>query len=122
MTYHLRAPFQFDLGGRTAEADHDAHVRQLIDAVLMTSPGERVHRPGFGAGLHAAVFSPAADDLFTAARFLVEGALQQWLGDLIDIDDVAVDAADAALQVRLVYRVRRTGTRATALVTRQEGR
>lgn len=110
MRHHVFAPFQFDLGGRTAEADLDTHVRHLIDAILFTAPGERVNRPTFGAGINAAVFSPAENDLFTATRFVIEGALQQWLGDQIDIDDIDVAGDDAVLRVRVVYRVRRTGT------------
>ncbi|MEZ4450429.1 MAG: GPW/gp25 family protein [Nannocystaceae bacterium] len=121
MTFYLRSPFHFDLGGRTAAADLDAHVRALIDAVLMTAPGERVNRPSFGAGLHAAVFSPAADDLFTAARFLVEGALQRWLGDLVEVDEVEVAGEDAALRVTVIYRVRRSGEARTAVYTREGG-
>lgn len=120
MSHFVFAPYQFDLGGRTAEADLDVHVRHLIDAVLFTAPGERVNRPTFGAGLGGAVFSPAADDLFTAARVVVEGALQQWLGDLIDIDDVDVAGDDATLRIRVVYRVRRTGAQSTVELA-QEG-
>lgn len=113
MRQFVFAPFQFDLGGRTAEADLDAHVRHLIDAILFTAPGERVNRPTFGAGISAAVFSPAEGDLFAAARVVIEGALHQWLGDQIDVDDIDVTGDDASLRVRVVYRVRRTGARST---------
>ena len=78
-------PFHFDGRGRTAEAATDEHVRDLIEQVLFTSPGERVNRPTFGSGLMQLVFAPNSDELATATQFLVQAALQQWLGDLIEV-------------------------------------
>ena len=36
-------PYHFDSRGRTAEVDYDAHIRDLIEEVLFTAPGERVN-------------------------------------------------------------------------------
>ena len=44
----------------------DAHVRDLIEQVLFTMPGERVMRPTFGIGLAQLVFQPNSDELATA--------------------------------------------------------
>ena len=33
---------------RNDQADDDAHIRDLIEQLLFTSPGERVNRPTFG--------------------------------------------------------------------------
>jgi phage baseplate assembly protein W len=74
----IRFPFGFNGRGRTAEADGDAHLRQLIEQVLFTYPGERVNRPDFGSGLMQLVFAPSGEELATAAQFLVQGALQRW--------------------------------------------
>ena len=49
--------------------------------MLFTAPGERVNRPDFGSGLLQLVFAPNSDELAGATQFLVQGALQQWLGD-----------------------------------------
>jgi phage baseplate assembly protein W len=56
----------------------DDHIRDLIEQVLFTSPGERVNRPDFGSGLMQLVFAPNSDELATATQFMVQGALQQW--------------------------------------------
>lgn len=48
---NIAYPFRFDGGGRTATADDDRHIRDLIEGVLFTNPGERVNRPDFGSGL-----------------------------------------------------------------------
>ena len=54
--------------------------------MLFTAPGERVNRPDFGSGLLQLVFAPNSDELAAATQFLVQGALQQWLGDLIEVE------------------------------------
>ena len=82
-------PYPIDTRGRTAQADDDDHIRDLIEKVLFTSPGERVNRPDFGSGLMQLVFAPNSDELAAATQFSVQGALQQWLGDLIEVQDGA---------------------------------
>ena len=40
---------------------------------------------------------------------LVQGSLQQWLGDLIQVDEVRLESEDSSLLVTVVYTVHRTG-------------
>jgi phage baseplate assembly protein W len=111
-------PYHFDGRGRTASTGDDAHIRDLIEQVLFTAPGERVNRPDFGSGLMQLVFAPNSDELAAATQFLVQGALQQWLGDLIEVEEVVVSSEDSTLHVIVQYRVRRTAERQTAQFTR----
>ena len=111
-------PLQFDSRGRTATVGLDAHIRDLIEQVLFTSPGERVNRPTFGSGLLQLVFAPNREELAAATQLLVQGALQQWLGDLIQVDAVKVESVDATLQVTIQYTIRRNQTRQVAQFTR----
>lgn len=112
-------PLHIDGRGRTAGVDPDGHLRDLIEQVLFTSLGERVNRPTFGSNLFQLVFAPNSDELATATQFLVQGALQQWLGDLIQVEAVGVTNPDASLQVTVQYVVRRTGQRQVAQFERQ---
>ena len=112
-------PFSIDGRGRTARTGGDEHIRDLIEQVLFTVPGERVNRPTFGTGLLQLVFAPASDELATAVQFLVQGALQQWLGDLIQVEAVVVESVDATLRVSVEYLVRRNQRRQVAQFTRQ---
>jgi uncharacterized protein len=112
-------PFHVDSRGRAAQTTADEHIRDLIEQVLFTGPGERVNRPTFGSGLLQLVFMPTSDELATATQFLVQGALQQWLGDVIQIEAVAVDRDDATLRVNVQYVVRRTQERQVAQLSRQ---
>ena len=60
-------PFHFDGSGRTASTDDDDHIRDMIEQLLFTSPGERVNRPDFGSGLLQLVFAPNSPELASAA-------------------------------------------------------
>lgn len=114
-------PFHVDGSGRAATTGDDDHVRDLVEQVLFTSPGERVNRPTFGTGLSQLVFAPNSPELATTTQFLVQGALQQWLGDLIQVEAVDVVAEDAVLEVTVQYTVRRTQERRTDRFERAQG-
>lgn len=101
----LDHPYHFDGRGRTATIGEADHIRDLIEQVLFTSPGERVMRPDFGAGLLALVFEPNSSTLAATTQFLVQSALQQHLSHLIAVNDVSVDNLDTALQVTVQYAV-----------------
>lgn len=112
-------PFHLDIRGRTASADREEHVRDLIEQVLFTAPGERVNRPDFGSGLMQLVFAPNSDELATATQFLVQGALQQWLGDLIQVEAAEIASEDATLRVTVRYTILRDQQRRVATFSRE---
>ena len=112
-------PLHFDERGRSAEATDAEHVRDLIEQVLFTSPGERVNRPTFGSGLLQLVFATNSDALAAATQHAVQASLQQWLGDLIEVEAVRVERNDATLQVTLQYLVRRNQDRQIAQFSRR---
>ncbi|MGC5564326.1 GPW/gp25 family protein [Streptomyces sp. FR-108] len=104
-------PFRADRRGRTAHARHDEHVRDLIEQVLFTSPGERVMRPDFGCGLLDLVFATNSPELTSTVELSVQASLQRWLGDLVEIEALDVVGEDDTIRVHLSYAVRSTGTR-----------
>jgi uncharacterized protein len=112
-------PFRIDGRGRTADADADAHVRQLIEQLLFTAPGERVMRTTFGSAVRQMVFAPLSDEIASATRFMLQGALQQWLGDVIQVTSVDVRAEESTLRVTVQYVVRRTQQRQVAQMARE---
>ena len=89
-------PFMLDGRGRVADALHVDHIRQLIEQVLFTAPGERVNRPDFGCGLKQMVFLPNSDALAAATQVLVQGAPQRWLERVIQVERVAVEVSEAS--------------------------
>lgn len=116
---NIKFPFQFDNRGRTALTDDDDHIRDMIQQVLFTSPGERVNRPTFGSGLMQLVFEPNSEELITTTQYLVQGALQQWLGDLIEVNAVSVESNDSTLSVTVQYIIRRTQQKMVAQFQRE---
>lgn len=110
----LDYPFRFDGRGLTARAGPEDHVRDLIEQVLFTSPGERVNRPTFGSGVMQLLFAPNNDALAAATQLTVQGALQQWLGDRILVESVSVENEDATLRVHVQYVIRQTQQRQVA--------
>lgn len=112
-------PYGVDARGRTASTSEDEHVRDLIEQVLFTAPGERVNRPTFGSGLLQLVFAPNSDALAAATQLAVQAALQEWLADRIAVQDVTVAAVDSTLTATVVYADRVTQQSQTATFTRE---
>ncbi len=96
-------PYQFDGRGRTKEAAYRDYVRELVEQVLFTSPGERVNVPDFGSGLLQLPFAPNSQELAAATQFAVQGALQKWLSDFITVQSVVAAAEEAVLTVTVTY-------------------
>jgi phage baseplate assembly protein W len=111
-------PYSIDERGRTGGSTEEDHIRDLIEAVLFTSPGERVNRPTFGSGLLQMVFAPNSDALAATTQMTVHAALQEWLGDLIVIEAVEVISRDSTLRVQVQYVIQRTQDRRVATFQR----
>jgi uncharacterized protein len=112
-------PYRIDNRGRTASTTYEDHIRDMVEEVLFTAPGERVNRPTFGCGLLQLVFAPNSTELAAATQYIVQGSLQQWLGDLIQVNSVIIESQDSTLRVNVVYTLRRTQQQQTAQFERQ---
>jgi uncharacterized protein len=110
-------PFAVDGRGRTANAGYDDHVRDMIELLLFTRPGERVMRPDFGCGLADLVFEPNSPELAASLQSTVQASLQRWLGDVIDVVTVDVTSEDSTLRILIVYVVRATGVQRADVFT-----
>ncbi|HTT22838.1 MAG TPA: GPW/gp25 family protein [Candidatus Sulfotelmatobacter sp.] len=111
--------YHIDGRGRTAATDDQDHIRDLIEQLLFTNPGERVNRPDFGSGLLQMVFTPNSSELAAALQFTLQAALQQWLGDLIQLQAVKVDSNEGTLQIAVQYSVRNDDQTRTAQFSRE---
>jgi uncharacterized protein len=111
-------PFHFDNRGRTATTGDDDHIRDMIEQLIFTNPGERVNRPDFGSGLLQLVFAPNSPELAATLQFSLQAALQRWLGDLIELQELEVTSEEASLHVVVQYVVRRTGEPRTEVIER----
>jgi phage baseplate assembly protein W len=95
-------------------AEREEDVRQAIGIILGTSPGERVMRPDFGAGLNALVFEPMTFTTLELIRVRVEEALTRW-EPRITLRDVIVAPGErntGQLLISIRYLIRDSNTEA----------
>jgi phage baseplate assembly protein W len=116
---NIAYPFRIDGRGRTSDATDEEHIRQMIEQLLFTSPGERVNRPDFGTGVMQLVFAPNSEELATATEFMIQGALQQWLGEVIKVESVHVESKESTLNISIQYVIRRNQERQVAQFSRE---
>lgn len=101
-------PFQIGDDGRLLEVDYSQHVRDMMEQVLFTRPGERVDRPDFGCGIQDLVFDPIDGAMISQVARTTTDQLRQWLGDLIALDGVDVDGSSGdtgILSIVIRYRL-----------------
>jgi phage baseplate assembly protein W len=108
MSSNVNFPFQFDGRGRTGDPGQD-YVRQLVEQVLFTAPGERVNLPDFGSGLLQLPFVPNSLEMAAATQFTVQGALQKWLSAYIKVQSVVVTVQEETLTIMVTYSLLDTG-------------
>jgi phage baseplate assembly protein W len=111
---NIHFPFHFDSRGHTASANNDDHIRQMIEQLLFTNPGERVNQPDFGSGLQQLVFGLNSPELAAALKFTLQATLQRWLGDLIQLQALDVTSQESTISILIQYIVRRTNEQQTA--------
>ena len=116
---NIKYPFSIDGRGRVTGVTTDAHIRQLIEQVLFTGLGERVNRPDFGSQLQQLLFSPNSPEFVAISQFLVQGTLEQWLGDLIRVEAVEVSNEASRLEVYVQYIILKTQERQLVTLTRE---
>lgn len=112
----IRFPFGFDEAGRTACSAYAAHVGEMIRQLLLTDPGERVHRPGLGGGLNQQVFEPNSPERAVGLELALSAAIDTWLGDVVELRRLAVQSREAVLLVELEYAIRATGEQVNDVV------
>ncbi|NUU19599.1 GPW/gp25 family protein [Cellulomonas humilata] len=105
----LAFPFGPTALGRSSTVRYGdrSHVRQMLELLLLTSPGERVMRPELGSPVRQMVFGPGGDATAIALDAALEATVQQWLGHVLTLLDLTVTAIDddAALEIVVTYEV-----------------
>jgi phage baseplate assembly protein W len=105
--WEMRQPFQIDNGEVGYTGDPSIWARDHIMAYLLTTPGERVMRPTYGAGLRAFVFEN--HDAFTEATLIsqIQEGIQHWEPSItvnnIEINPLPPDWG--TFEFRVMYQV-----------------
>jgi uncharacterized protein len=100
-----------DAKGRLRYPTLEESVREMIEVILRTRPGEQLVRPDFGAGLDRFLHEPNTTDTRRRIRELVAASIARWesrvLLDRVEVDEVA--GRPSHVRVDIAYRLRRTG-------------
>jgi phage baseplate assembly protein W len=102
---YLAFPFRIGPDGRTASPpDLDAHVRDELLQLLLTTLGERLFLPELGTNLRRLVFENTSDATLGVTQSIVADALQKWLGTRVTVLGLEVTRRESAIEVLLQYR------------------
>jgi len=102
---YLKFPFAVAAGGPRL-SDRGEHVREQIEQVLFTHPGERVFRPEFGAGVQSLVFEPNSTALVEVTKQRLVSSLAAALQGEVDPKSLQVEVqADRDHGERLLIEV-----------------
>jgi hypothetical protein len=99
-----------DADGALSFPDLEASVRQLIQVILSTRPGEQLMRPTFGGGLENLLNEPNTVATRKRIHDLVQESLGRW-EPRIDVDGIGVDTVagePGTVLVEVAYRIKRT--------------
>ncbi len=104
---HKSFPFCINNYGHIHEADEHQHVREMMEQILFTLPGERVNRPEFGCGLQLMVFGETVPEVLFVKQANVHSELQKYLSHLVHIDEVKVSTEGSQVNVLVRYALLR---------------
>jgi phage baseplate assembly protein W len=85
-------------------------VREQIQVILSTRPGEQLNRPTYGGGLENLLAEPNTVATRSRIHDLIEESLARWEPRIV-VDAVAVDTVPddpQAVRVEIAYRLKRT--------------
>jgi hypothetical protein len=110
----LAFPFAPGADRRSATVAYgsDAHVRQMLELLILTMTGERVMRPDFGSPVKQMLFGAGNGPVAIGLAATLEATITQQLGDVLALEQLDVDfeEAEAVLEIVVTYVVLATGT------------
>jgi Bacteriophage baseplate protein W len=97
--------------GRVAWSDGEPNIREAIQVIVKTAPGERLRLPDFGAGLDGLLFEPNNAATRHQIAELIRRAVADWEPRVtVEAVDVDADPADPETAVATVeYQLVATG-------------
>lgn len=109
MDQAMSFPFRVTELGAAALSSRRQVVREALEQLLLTIPGERVNRPNFGCGIQRLVFDGTDTLALATAEYVITTSIRDHLSDLIRLDAVRVTVEDATVLVDILYTVVGTG-------------
>lgn len=103
---HLSFPFHIGNDGRSAQVRNlEEHVKDELEQLLLTDPGERIFLPEFGAGLRRLVFEPTGEASRGVTKAMITQAIARWLGERVKLEALEVMVKESTIDVEIKYRI-----------------
>jgi phage baseplate assembly protein W len=106
-------PFFDKVKRQTGMVVCEEDIKQSLEILLSTRPGERVMQPGFGCNLDIMLFEPITTTLITYIKDLVRKAILFYEAR-IDVNEIKIDIENALKGLVLIevdYIIRSTNSR-----------
>lgn len=105
-------PIRLNDKGEILLVNDEEDIKQAIYIILGTSPGERMMRPDFGAGLKDFIFDPINTTTMTLIQHRVEEALINWEPriNLVSVKVTTETFQRDRLLIDIQYKIRSTNT------------
>lgn len=110
----LRFPFAISKRGVAASSIRAQQIKEQLEQLLFTLPGERVLRPSFGCGVQRLVFAGLSEDTMAAAEYTISTAIRDYLGEVLLLEAVRVSSIDTKMTIDILYTLLETGEELSA--------
>ena len=102
----MKFPLEMGAAGAVTSARRQ-HIREQIEQVLFTNPGERWFRPEFGVGVRALVFEPNSSVLWEVTKKRLLASLSEALAGEVDPKtlEVTVEGENEKLIIVIAYMI-----------------
>jgi len=103
---HLAFPFAVGPNGRAQSSTVLAdQVRQELEQLVLTDPGERLFLPAFGGGARRLLFQGIDAATSALAQSTLTQAIRNWMGNRATLQSVKVDVDGSELNIAITYQV-----------------
>ena len=100
--------FPFSMGDKGVQAStRQQHIKEQVEQLLLTNPGERWYRPEFGIGVRALVFEPNNQPLWELTKKRLLAMLAETLkGEVLpETLQVEIKGEDNKLMIWISYQL-----------------
>lgn len=101
--YGVTMPFASTAGILPFQAD-DRLIKNDLLILLLTAPGQRVMRPGFGTPINRYLFEPADTNDYQLLRTSILNAIEVNEPRVI-VEDVVVNGNENQLNIKVIFRL-----------------
>lgn len=106
-------PYFSKKNGQTEMVSDSEDIKQSLMILLSTIPGERVHRPQYGCGIHKVVYEKMNSSSMTLLKHMIEKAIILF-EPRIQLNDIKFNfenEREGTLLIEIDYTIRLTNTR-----------